>query len=62
MGHSRLALGIAIGVALAVVGGPAVKSLAAMEHMRLWLPVLPFALIAVTLFFFGLLAWFWADD
>lgn len=62
MGHSRLALGVAIGVALATFGGPAIKALVAMEHMRLWLPALPFALVATTLFVFGILAWIWADD
>jgi hypothetical protein len=32
-----------------------------MEEVPLWLPPLPFALVAVTLFVFGLLAWFWSE-
>ena len=60
--HSKLALGIVIGAASALAGGSIVKALLAMEHVPIWLPALPFALIAITLFGFGLLAWFWAHD
>jgi len=30
--------------------------------MPIWLPALPLALIATTLFAFGALAWFWGED
>ena len=30
--------------------------------MPVWVPALPFALIALALFAFGLLAWFWGDE
>jgi len=33
-----------------------------LEHIPIWLPPLPFALVAVTLFVFGVLAWFWGED
>jgi hypothetical protein len=33
-----------------------------MEEIPVWLPALPFALVAATLFGFGLLAWFWSED
>lgn len=59
---SQLARGIAIGAALVLVGAPAVRALGAVDHMPVWLPALPFALIALTLFAFGLLAWFWGEQ
>ncbi len=33
-----------------------------LDHIPLWLPPLPFALVAITLFCFGILAWFWGED
>ena len=56
-----LAVGIGIGVILggvigAIVGAPT------LESVPIWLPPLPFAIVAFTLFFFGILAWFWGDD
>ncbi len=32
------------------------------DHIPLWLPPLPFALVALALFFFGCLALFWGSD
>jgi ABC-type dipeptide/oligopeptide/nickel transport system permease subunit len=62
MRHSKLALGIVIGAIVATAGGPLVRSLMSVEQVPLWLPPLPFALVATTLFGFGILAWIWADD
>jgi hypothetical protein len=59
--HSRFAIGIAVGGVLALMAWSAVEAVAGMEHVPLWLPPLPFALVAVTLFVFGLLAWFWSE-
>jgi hypothetical protein len=33
-----------------------------LTHIPIWLPPLPFALVAITLFCFGALAWFWGED
>jgi hypothetical protein len=33
-----------------------------LDHIPLWLPPLPFAMVAITLFIFGALAWFWGED
>jgi len=33
-----------------------------MTHIPIWLPPLPFAMVALTLFIFGALAWFWGED
>lgn len=57
----ELGFGIALGIGIAWVG----LALAPQIHMTkipLWLPPLPFALVALTLFFFGFLAWYWGDD
>jgi hypothetical protein len=59
---SRFATGLAIGAALALVGVPLVRSIGSMEHFPVWAPPLPFAVIAITLFAFGLLAWFWGEE
>jgi hypothetical protein len=50
--HSRFAIGMA---------WSAVETVAGMEEVPLWLPPLPFALVAATLFTFGVLAWFWSE-
>ncbi len=55
-----LAFGITIGIlfswiVIAIAGMPAIES------VPLWLPPLPFAVVAVTLFVFGVLAWVWGD-
>lgn len=59
---SRLAVGIAIGAALVLVAGVIVRSTVKLDHIPTWGPPLPFALIALTLFTFGLLAWFWGEE
>jgi hypothetical protein len=59
---SRLAIGLAIGAALVVVGSPFLHALATSDHIPVWAPALPFALIAITLFGFGVLAWFWGEE
>ena len=60
---SQLAVGVIIGALLVLVGGPVVRgALASLDHMPVWVPAVPFALIALTLFGFGLLAWFWSED
>lgn len=60
--RSRLAIGIVVGAVLALLVGPVARSLLAMPHIPVWLPALPFALIAISLFAFGLLAMFWSED
>jgi hypothetical protein len=57
-----MARGIAIGAILVLVGGPVIRGASSLDHMPVWAPALPFALIAVTLFGFGLLAWFWGEE
>lgn len=59
--HSRFAIGVAAGGVLALAGWSAVEAVAGMEEVPLWLPPLPFAMVALTLFVFGLLAWFWSE-
>jgi hypothetical protein len=59
---SRLAVGIAIGAALVLIGVPLVRAMSALDHVPIWGPPLPFALVALTLFGFGLLAWFWGEE
>jgi hypothetical protein len=52
-----ITLGLMIGwVAVAVFGVPEIES------VPVWLPPLPFAVVAVTLFVFGVLAWVWGDE
>ncbi len=59
--HPNLAFGIAIGITigwvLAAIAGP-VK----LDHIPIWLPPLPFAVVAVTLIALGLVAWQLDDD
>ena len=54
--QTRLAFGIFIGIAIgwliATLIGPI-----EMDHVPLWLPPLPFALVATGLFCFGVAAW-----
>jgi hypothetical protein len=59
---SRFAFGLAIGATLVLLAGPVVRTIAAGEHIPVWAPALPFAVIAITLFVFGLLAWFWGEE
>jgi hypothetical protein len=60
--RSRIATGVVIGAVMALVAGPALRTVAAADHVPVWLPALPFALIALALFAFGLLAWFWGEE
>lgn len=60
--RSKVAIGIAIGVMLGAVGSTLIGRLGEMQHVPLWGPPLPFALIAISLFGFGLLAWFWGEN
>jgi MFS family permease len=59
--RSRIAVGVVIGVVVGLIAGPALRSITA-DHVPVWLPALPFALIAVALFAFGLFAWFWGEE
>jgi uncharacterized membrane protein (UPF0136 family) len=58
----QLAVGMAVGAVLVLLGAPVVRALGGTDHMPIWGPALPFALVAITLFGFGLLAWFWGED
>jgi hypothetical protein len=60
--RSRLAIGIAIGVLIGAIGATLLGRLDGIQHIPLWVPPLPFALIAISLFGFGLLAWFWSEN
>lgn len=60
--RSRFAIGIAAGAAIAVAVWAPVEAVVSMDEIPLWLPPLPFALVAATLFGFGLLAWIWSED
>jgi hypothetical protein len=57
----RFAVGTVAGAAIALLAAWLVRPFE-MTHIPLWLPPLPFALVAVTLFVFGVLAWFWGED
>jgi hypothetical protein len=59
---SKLAIGLATGAALVLLGSPFLQSVVVFDHMPVWLPALPFALIAISLFVFGVLAWFWGEE
>jgi hypothetical protein len=53
-----LAFGIFLGVAVACAG-VAIVPPTGMQHMPVWLPALPVALVALVLLGFGTLAWWW---
>jgi hypothetical protein len=57
----HFAVGALIGAVIALVASYWIRSLS-LETMPIWLPALPFALVATTLFSFGALAWFWGED
>jgi hypothetical protein len=59
---SQLATGAVIGAVVALGAVFAFRAIGAADPMPVWLPALPFALIATTLFAFGLLAWLWSDE
>lgn len=56
-----LAFGMFIGVA-AASAVVALVWFTGMRHMPVWLPALPVALVALTLFTFGALAWRWGRN
>ena len=57
----RFAIGVVCGVALTWFGAAALPTLS-LKTMPVWLPALPFALVATSLFTFGALAWWWGTD
>lgn len=59
--RSRIAIGVVIGAVLALIAGPVMRNIAA-DHVPVWLPALPFAVIAIALFGFGVLAWYWGEE
>jgi hypothetical protein len=54
-------IGVAIGLALAGVAGALAPTLS-LQQIPPWLPALPFACVALALFGFGGLAWWWGRD
>jgi hypothetical protein len=57
----RFAVGTLVGAVIALLVVLVVKPFQ-MTHIPIWLPPLPFAMVALTLFIFGALAWFWGED
>jgi hypothetical protein len=57
----QLGYGILIGVIAGCVLTAILKPLA-MHEIPIWLPPLPFAVVAVSLFSFGFLAWYWGNE
>ena len=57
----RFAVGTVVGALVAMLAVWLVRPFE-LTHIPIWLPPLPFALVAVTLFVFGALAWFWGED
>jgi len=57
----HFAVGALIGAVVALVASNWVRSFD-LDTMPIWLPALPFALVATTLFGFGVLAWFWGEE
>ena len=57
----EFAIGIGVGMALAGIAA-AVLPTFSLKTMPVWLPALPFALVAFTLLCFGVLAWWWGTD
>lgn len=51
-----LALGIILGTTTVLAIGAVLRP-SGLQHVPLWLPPLPFALVAIVLLFFGILAW-----
>ena len=56
-----LPVGIGFGVLAGWIIVTVVKA-PELKDIPLWLPPLPFAAIAITLFVFGIMAWLWGDD
>jgi len=59
---SQFAAGIVLGALLALAAVFFVRTIGTTDPIPVWLPAVPFALIATTLFVFGLLAWYWGDE
>ena len=58
-----LAFGILLGLPIAWVLSVLLRPyVTGMEHIPLWLPPLPFAIVAATLLAYGALAWIRADN
>lgn len=57
----RFAVGTVVGAIVAVLVAWLARPFQ-FDHVPLWLPPLPFAMVAITLFTFGALAWFWGED
>ena len=57
----HFAIGALIGTVVALVAFNWIRTIS-LETMPIWLPALPFALVATTLFVFGGLSWFWGED
>ena len=57
----QFAIGVGCGVVLAWLG-VALAPAFSLKTMPVWLPAVPFALVALSLFAFGALAWFWGPD
>ena len=57
----QFAIGVLCGVALAWLGVALLPAFS-LKTMPVWLPALPFALVALSLFAFGALAWCWGTD
>jgi hypothetical protein len=56
-----LAFGIFLGLAGACVL-VAVARLSGIQHLPIWLPAVPFAVVAIALLGFGILAWRWGSS
>ena len=57
----RFAVGTVVGAVIALLVAWLARPFE-LQQIPIWLPPLPFALVAVTLFVFGVLAWFWGED
>ena len=60
-GRVEFVIGIAAGLTLAGVAAATAPSIS-VHTIPIWLPPLPFACIALALFIFGALAWWWGTD
>jgi hypothetical protein len=57
----RFAIGTVVGAVVAALVAWIARPFE-LTQIPIWLPPLPFALVAITLFCFGALAWFWGED
>jgi len=53
-----LAFGVFLGTAAVCLLAFVIRP-SGIQHIPLWLPPLPFAVVAITLLYFGFLAWWW---